>query len=197
MSSSPSPDDARSPGEEQRASKAGGEAEVSAASVDSAFQDAGSGPQGDADQPPEELAELQKQVLRAQAELENYRKRSQREMEQQRKYAILGVVRDLSPALDNLQRAIAASANETSNDALRQGVQMVVQLMLQTLEQHGCRQVGEVGEAFDPNFHEAVGQEASDTLDKGKVARVMQVGYMLHDRVVRPAQVFVSSGPAS
>ncbi len=159
------------------------------------------------------IAELETQVkeasdraLRAQAELENYRKRAQRELADERRYAVVPLVRDLLAVVDNLQRAIDAtptrSASEagTSSDAakalasLLEGVQMVSAQLDAVLKQHGCLPIDTVGTPFDPNQHEAIAQEPSTEHAAGIVTRATQVGYKLHDRVIRPAQVFVSTG---
>jgi molecular chaperone GrpE len=134
-------------------------------------------------------------ALRAQAELENFRKRTRREMDEERRYAAKSLISDLLPVIDNLDRAIAAAsdANQAGGDLL-QGVRMVQSQFLSTLEHHHCRRVGSVGETFDPAKHQAIAQEASAEHPAGSITRVTQFGYQLHDRVVRPAQVFVSTG---
>jgi molecular chaperone GrpE len=155
-----------------------------------------------------QLQEAGQKVLRAQAELENYRKRAQREMADERRYAALPLVRDLLAVLDNLQRAIdstpAVSASEAaggpiseSDAGLLEGVKMVANQFEAVLKQHGCTPIETVGAPFDPNQHQAIAQEPSDQYPAGTVTRAAQIGYKLHDRVVRPAQVFVSTGPAS
>jgi molecular chaperone GrpE len=156
-----------------------------------------------------QLQDAGQKVLRAQAELENYRKRAQREMADERRYAALPLVRDLLAVLDNLNRAIEAtqarsvsegtqarSASEGSAGLL-EGVKMVANQFEAVLKQHGCTPIETVGHAFDPNQHQAIAQERSDQYTAGTITRSAQIGYKLHDRVVRPAQVFVSTGPAS
>jgi len=158
------------------------------------------------------IAELEAQLqdanergLRSQAELENFRKRSQRELADERRYAVVPLVRELLPVVDNLQRAIdasqARSASEGSGpandgqDSLLAGVQLVLSQLEAILKAHQCVRIEAVGAPFDPNFHEAIGQEPSDEHPAGTVSRAFQAGYKLHDRVIRPAQVFVSTGP--
>jgi molecular chaperone GrpE len=133
-------------------------------------------------------------ALRAQAELENFRKRMRREMDEERKYSATSLISDLLPVIDNLDRAIAASDAQVGGGDLLQGVRMVQAQFLATLERHHCRRVGNVGEPFDPARHQALAQEPSAEHPAGAVTRVTQFGYQLHDRVVRPAQVFVSTG---
>ena len=142
------------------------------------------------------IEELQGDLLRGQAELDNYRKRVNRELEQQQKYAAIPLLTDLVGVVDNLFRALeAAEAVDAKND-LTVGVRMVADAMKQVMSKHGCQQVGKPGDTFDPNIHEAIAQQPSDDHEPGRISYVHQQGYQLHDRVVRPAQVIVSSGPA-
>lgn len=141
----------------------------------------------------EELKQANDRTLRAQAELENFRRRMRREMEEERRYAALPLISDLLSVIDNLDRALAAE-NSDSAAGLLAGVKMVQAQFLSILERHNCRRVGEVGESFDPNMHQAIAQETSTEIPAGHVTRVAQFGYRLHDRVVRPAQVLVSTG---
>jgi molecular chaperone GrpE len=148
-----------------------------------------------------QLQEANQKALRAGAELENYRKRLQREVESEIRYAALPLVRDLIAVLDNLNRAIEATstgrASEgASESGLLEGVKMVAAQFEAVLKQHGCTPIETVGQPFDPNQHQAIAQEPSDQYPAGTVTRAAQIGYKLHDRVVRPAQVFVSTGPA-
>ena len=143
----------------------------------------------------EQIADLQGQVLRGQAELENFRKRVRREMESDRKYAAMPLLKDLVGVIDNLRRALAAAPSAGGGDDLTMGVQMVASEIDRVLGVHGCSPVGVVGDPFDPNFHEAIAQQPSQEHGAGTVVHVHQLGYQLHDRVVRPAQVVVSSGP--
>ena len=166
-----------------------------------------------------QVKEASERALRAQAELENYRKRAQRELADERRYAVVPLVRDLLAVVDNLQRAIDA-ANHSSPHAPREepppgstatpglvsrsqtatlaslleGVQLVASQLDAVLKQHGCLPIDTVGTPFDPNQHQAIAQEPSTEHPAGTVTRATQVGYKLHDRVIRPAQVFVSTG---
>jgi molecular chaperone GrpE len=146
------------------------------------------------------LADAERQVLLAQAELENFRKRMHREMETQLKYANLPLIRDLLDVIDNLHRATesaAADASQTespSNQALLAGVKLVLQQMETVFEKYGCRVIKSTGQPFDPNIHEAISQMASPEFPAGTVAQEVAVGYLLHDRVVRPSCVIVSTG---
>lgn len=142
----------------------------------------------------QEVREANDRALRAHAELENSRRRWRRDMEDETKYAALPLVRDLLNVLDNLERAIAAAEKSESNPHLLDGVRMVAQMMHDTLEQHGCKRIETDNVVFDPNLHQAIAQEPSAEIPSGHVTRAVQAGYKLHERVVRPAQVFVSTG---
>ena len=138
------------------------------------------------------------EVLRSRAEMENYRKRMQRDADQQLKFANIPIVRDLLDVIDNLNRAIeAARGDETNAKALIDGVQMVSQQFTDVLAKHGCKSIEAVGTVFDPNIHQAIAQIPSSDYPAGKVALEVAVGFRLHDRVIRPAQVIVSTGSAS
>jgi molecular chaperone GrpE len=143
-----------------------------------------------------QLREANERTLRGQAELENYRKRAQREMADERKYAVVPLVRDLLAVVDNLQRAIEAAGQTGGGEGLLAGVKLVASQLETVLAQHGCVPIETVGQPFDPNQHQAIAQEPSNEYPAGTVTRSAQVGYKLHDRVIRPAQVFVSTGAA-
>ena len=138
--------------------------------------------------------ELQDQSLRAQADLENYRKRVRRDRENDLKYATMPLLRDLLAVADNLDRAIDASRKTGEASSLLEGVGLVANQLADVLKKHHCERVEAEGETFDPNIHEAVGQEPSDEYPANVVMRMLQPGYRLYDRVVRSAQVFISTG---
>ena len=138
------------------------------------------------------LDAARKDVLRAQAELENFRKRARREMEENRLYAELPLISDLLPVLDNLNRAIEAEAGDATS-GLIQGVKMVSDLLTQTLTKHDCQPIAAVAQPFDPNFHAAISQQPSAEHEPGTVLMEVQRGYLLHDRVIRPAQVIIAT----
>ncbi len=142
-----------------------------------------------------ELSDAQDRALRATAEFENYRKRAQRDMADERKYAALPVVRDLLAVSDNLELAIQALEKDPGAAKVFEGIKMVLSQFNAILEQHQIRRIEGVGLPLDPNRQEAVMQEPSADLPAGMVTRIVRSGYQLHDRVIRPAQVFVSKGP--
>jgi molecular chaperone GrpE len=131
--------------------------------------------------------------LRAQADFDNFRKRSRKEKEDQAKYASLGLVEQLLPALDNFERAIAASKGTQDAESLAKGVDMVLRQLEQALTSEGVEAITTVGEVFDPTFHQAVMQVESEEYESGTVVEELQKGYKLKDRVIRPAMVKVSS----
>ena len=131
--------------------------------------------------------------LRALADMENFKKRLQREKDEQVRYAAEKVLGDLLPTLDNLDLALqyGSQAEECKNMMI--GVEMTRTMLLDVLKKHGLMPVGEIGQEFDPNDHEAVSQESSEEIAAGCIVRVMQKGYRLGDRLLRPARVVVSA----
>ncbi len=138
--------------------------------------------------------EAGKRVLQAQAEAENFRKRMRRDFEDQVRYASSDLIIDLLQVRDNLIRAIEAATDGGQSAGLREGVQMVLKQMDDVLGKHGVVEIPAEGEVFDPNFHEAISQIPSD-VETGKIAHVAVSGFKLHERVIRPSQVVVSTGP--
>ena len=143
-----------------------------------------------------ELLDANNRALRAQADLDNYRKRVQREQRQESRYALMPLLRDLLPLLDNIQRAIEAAEKHQGTESLLEGFKLVAQQLQSILIQHDCRSIEALGKTFDPNLHEAVSQASSDEYEAGKIVMEIAGGYQLHDRVVRPSQVIVSTGPS-
>jgi molecular chaperone GrpE len=143
-----------------------------------------------------ELAEAQDRALRTQAELDNYRKRIQREMEDTLRYTNMNLMRDLLPVVDNLHRAADSAEKAPDVAGLLAGVKMVAAQFEDVLARHHCKRISALGEAFDPNVHEAIAQQPSEEHAQGTVMLEATTGFQLHDRVVRPTQVIVSSGPA-
>ena len=131
--------------------------------------------------------------LRALAEMDNFKKRVQREKEEQARYAAEKVLGDLLPTLDNLDLAIQYGAQAAECQNMMIGVEMTRTMLLDALKKHGLVPVGEAGQEFDPNDHEAVGQEASESVAPGHIVRVMQKGYRLNEHLLRPARVIVAS----
>lgn len=130
--------------------------------------------------------------LRLHAEFDNFRKRTLRENERIRKTAAAGLIRELLPVLDNLERALAHA--ESDKGSLAEGVGMIAQQFSGVLASSGLKPIVAVGEAFDPNVHEALTQQPSEEHAAGVVVQEFERGYLLGDDVLRPAKVVVSSG---
>ncbi len=137
-------------------------------------------------------AEANAVKLRALAEMDNFKKRVQREKEEQARYAAEKVLADLLPTLDNLDLALQYGGQSEESRNMMVGVEMIRAMLLDALKKHGLVPVGEAGQPFDPNDHEAVGQEDADGVDSGSIVRVMQKGYRLNDHLLRPARVIVA-----
>ncbi len=142
-----------------------------------------------------QLGEARDKMLRAQAELDNYRKRARRELEDERRYAEIDLIRDLLPVLDNISRAVDAAEKKADAASLLEGIKLVRQQLGAMLERHHCKIIEAEGHPFDPAHHEAVMQQLSADKPESTVLNVVQTGYQLYDRVVRPAQVIVSKKP--
>lgn len=137
----------------------------------------------------------EKRVLMAQAEAENTRKRVRRDFEDRLKYAAVPLIVDLLEVRDNMNRAIEASQSAGESAGLQEGVAMVAKQLDDTLAKYEVREIPAAGETFDPNVHEAISQMPSEH-PAGTVTYVAAPGFQMHDRVIRPSQVVVSSGPA-
>lgn len=143
--------------------------------------------------------DLKDRLLRAIAEQENLRRRMEREKSEALQYASTGFARDLLPVADNFGRALAAipdeaaDANETVKN-LVVGVEMVEREMLNAFERHGILRYDPMGERFDPHLHQAIFEVEDPSLPSGQVVQVVQTGYKIGDRVLRPAMVGVSKG---
>ena len=145
-----------------------------------------------------ERDELNDRLLRTLAESENVRKRAERDRRESEKYGGTRIVRDLLPVYDNLRRALdsSAEAEGEADKALSEGVELTLRELLKVLSKHGVEPiVPEVGDAFDPQSHEAMFEAPVPGTKAGEILQVMAEGFLLHDRLVRPAQVGVSSNP--
>jgi len=142
-----------------------------------------------------EAQENYDRLLRVSADFENFKKRTAREMEDYRKFAIQSLVKDLLPVIDNLELAIK-SASESVRDRdshLLDGVDLTRKEILKVLEKYNVKQIEALGQNFDPNFHEAVMREESDQHAENTVTNELQKGYLMHDRLIRPAMVVVAA----
>jgi molecular chaperone GrpE len=132
-------------------------------------------------------------LLRLSAEFDNYKKRTTREMQEVVKYANEKMAKELLTVVDNLERAIEAAGTECpEDDALVKGIHLTLGEVLKILERHKVNPVKALGEPFDPTYHQAMMQEEVDDHPPNTVVREMQKGYVMHDRLLRPAMVVVS-----
>jgi molecular chaperone GrpE len=128
-----------------------------------------------------------------QADFENFQKRNAKERENDRKYYVANLARDLLAVYDNLQRAVDAAKKAGDQSPLMQGVSATLNQWLQVFARHGITPIDALGQPFDPNLHEAVMQQPSAEHEAGTVLQVLQQGFQIHDRVLRPASVIVST----
>ena len=143
-----------------------------------------------------ELADAEKRVLMAHADLDNFRRRTRRDQQDSLKYATLPMMGQILEALDNFDRAMEAHEQDPSGTGLLDGVKMVAQQISDILTEKGCKKIEAVGQPFDPNKHQAMQMQPSDEYEANIVMMDLRPGFELHDRVIRPSQVFVSTGPA-
>lgn len=140
------------------------------------------------------ISEQSDSVLRAQAEMQNVRRRAERDVENARKFALEKFTADLLPILDSLERALEA-ADQLDNSvvkAMRDGVELTLKMFLDTMTKYGVQQLNPVGEPFNPEFHEAMSMVPNAELPPNSVMAVMQRGYTLNGRLIRPAMVVVT-----
>jgi molecular chaperone GrpE len=150
-------------------------------------------PEGEIARLQDELAGMKDKALRALAEAENTRRQAERQREESVRYAVTGFARDLLNVADNLSRALQ-NAPAGSNDPFVTGISMTERELATVLERHGVRKIEPLGEAFDPNRHQAIAEAPGTGMPAGQVVQVIQAGYILHDRLLRPALVIVASG---
>lgn len=141
----------------------------------------------------QEVKETHDRFLRVSAEFENYKKRAAREMGDFRKFANESFVKEMLPVVDNLDRAIESSSNDkNTNTSVVEGVNMTLREILKVFEQFGVIPFESLGKTFDPGFHQAVMQEENEDYPDNTVLNELQKGYLIHDRLLRPAMVVVS-----
>jgi molecular chaperone GrpE len=129
--------------------------------------------------------------VRTLADFENFRKRSEREKDDFRRYALVGVIRDLLPVIDNFERGLE---HAEEGDEFHKGIALIYKQLFDVLQRHGLKPIAESGVRFDPNIHEAVVREDDPSVPSHTVVAVLQKGYFLHDRLLRPAMVKVAVG---
>lgn len=135
--------------------------------------------------------------LRSQAELDNFRKRAQRDREDLQRFANEAILREILPVIDNLERAVEHAAGDPTGGGLLQGVEMTLSQFQKTLEKFGVTSIQAVGEPFDPARHEAIGRVESRQFPANTVAQQLQKGYLLNERLLRPAMVMIARTPST
>ncbi len=189
-------------GQEASAETAEAVENVEAAAADSEAvnngQDGASAEAGDDDAAlAAELAEARDQVLRAQAEVQNTRRRAEQDVERARKYALERFCSELLPVVDNLERALeSASGDDEQLRPIAEGVELTLKSFLNALGKFNIEPVDPAGEPFDPQFHQAMSSVENPDVEPNTVVAVMQKGYTLNGRLVRPAMVMVSKAAA-
>jgi molecular chaperone GrpE len=154
-----------------------------------AAQEAVDGPAAPAAVPVAE--DFRDRYLRTLADFENFRKRSEREKNDFQRYALAGMVRDLLPVLDNFDRGLD---HAEEGDEFHKGMALIYKQLFDVLQRHGLKPITESGVRFDPNIHEGVVRVEDSSVPSHTVVEVMQKGYFLHDRLIRPAMVKVAVG---
>ena len=144
----------------------------------------------------QEAAASYDRYTRAVADLENFRKRTLREKEELRLYALSGLLEDVIPIIDNLGLGLAAAKQQTDVKSIVDGVTLTLEQFKTTLSRHGLKEVNPAGQRFDPNFHECISHQPNAEVAEENVIQVVRLGYTLNGRLLRPASVIVSSGPA-
>ncbi len=148
------------------------------------------------DQIEKEKQELYDRLLRTMADFDNHRKRVSKEKEDLLRYGNEKLCRELLPVIDNFERALEQAENSPHNKALRDGIEMILKQFMTVLEKFGVKQFPSVGQPFDPNKHEAMVHQESNEHEENSVISEFQKGYVLHDRLLRPALVAVAKKPA-
>ncbi|KAA1040062.1 nucleotide exchange factor GrpE [Macrococcus equipercicus] len=141
----------------------------------------------------EQAAEAsEEKYLRLYAEFENYKKRTRAELDTERTYRSQSVLRDIIPALDNIERALSQKGEDPAFQSLYKGLQMIHENLVSALKDHGLEEIEAENQPFDPNLHQAVMQDKDDSKDSGVVLEELQKGYKLKERVLRPSMVKVN-----
>jgi molecular chaperone GrpE len=141
--------------------------------------------------PPAPVDDFRDRYLRTLADFENFRKRSEREKADFQRYALVGMVRDLLPVLDNFDRGLE---HAEEGDEFHKGMALIYKQLYDVLQRHGLKPITESGVRFDPNIHEGVVRVEDPSVASHTVVAVLQKGYFLHDRLLRPAMVQVAVG---
>ncbi|KAA0957781.1 nucleotide exchange factor GrpE [Planococcus sp. ANT_H30] len=139
-----------------------------------------------------QLEAEQNKYLRLLADFDNFKRRTQKDKEIANKFRSQSLLADILPVLDNFERALSLTTSSEESASLLKGVEMVQKSLIEAVNREGLAEIKAVGEPFDPNFHQAVMQEKDEAAEAGIVLQELQKGYMLKDRVIRPAMVKVN-----
>jgi len=137
-------------------------------------------------------AENMEKALRAQAELDNMRKRTARDIENAHKYSLERFVNDLLPVIDSMELGLSATENAADVDSMKEGMDLTYKMFTASLDKFGVRVVNPQGEKFNPELHQAVSMQEGEGVESGNIISVMQKGYELNGRLIRPAMVIVA-----
>ena len=140
----------------------------------------------------EQLDAEQNKYLRLLADYDNFKRRTQKDKELANKFRSQSLLADILPVLDNFERAMSVPTKSEESASLLKGIEMVQKSLLEAVNREGLEEIKAIGEQFDPNFHQAVMQEKDDSAEPGEVLQELQKGYILKDRVLRPAMVKVN-----
>ena len=143
----------------------------------------------------EELARHREAMLRMQAETENLRKRLTRDLERSRKFALEKIMKDLLQVWDSMERGLEVDAQSLSVESLIEGQQLTLKMLEKVMQDHDLQIIDPAGQPFDPELHQAMTVLPAEDLDENTVIEVLQKGFVLHDRLIRPAMVVVSGKP--
>lgn len=144
-----------------------------------------------------EIEELKKENLRVLADSENFKKRLRREKDEYCKFATAGILEEIIPVIDNLDLALAHGRQSKACTDLVAGVDMTMRIFLDIMKKHGLEQIADLDAPFDPARHEAMSQVERADLDENTICELLQKGYLLKDRLLRPAKVIVSRKPGA
>jgi molecular chaperone GrpE len=139
------------------------------------------------------IKEYWDQIMRMRAEVENNRKRAERDVENAHKYALKGFAENLLPVIDSMEMGQAAATSDNATlDSIREGSELTMNMFAQVLERSGLQQIDPLGEKFDPERHQAISMVEIQDAESNSVIEVMQKGFLLNDRLIRPAMVVVA-----
>jgi molecular chaperone GrpE len=144
-----------------------------------------------------ELADHREAMLRMQAEMENLRKRLIKDLERSRARALEAIMNDLLPVRDSLERGMEVDEETATVQSMKEGKALIIKMLSKVMEDHGLHVVDPAGEAFNPELHQAMTVLPSADVEPNTVVEVLQKGFLLHERLIRPAMVVVSAAPAN